>query len=57
MLVLDGIGFYVVSIYCIKYDNIKIALTLCDWEAACLITVELVSKVGGCLVDMVCIVI
>ena len=40
---LDGIVFYMVSIYCIKDYDIKIALTLCDWEAACLITVELDS--------------
>ena len=48
---------YVVSIYCIKYDDIKIALTLCDWEAAFLITVELSRKVGGFHVDMVGLVI
>ena len=40
---LYGIGFYVVYVYFVKYDNTEIALTLCDWEAACLITVELDS--------------
>ena len=54
---LDGIVFYMVSIYCIKDDDIKIALTLCDWEAAFLITVELAIYISDFHVDMVCLVI
>ena len=37
---LDGIGFYVFPIYCVEYDNIEIASTWCDWEAAYLIHVD-----------------
>ena len=41
-----------VSIYCVKYDKIKIASNLCDWEAACLITVYISREVGDCHIDM-----
>ena len=54
---LYGIQFYVVSIYCIKYDNRTIASTLCSWESSCLITVELAIKIDDYHVDMVCLVI
>ena len=57
MMGIDGIRFCVVSIYCVNYDNMEIALTWCDWEAAFLITVEIAEEVGDCHIDMLCLVI
>ena len=57
MLGLDGIGFYVVLIHCVKYCNITITSTLCDWEVACLITVDHSIEVGNCHIDIVFLVI
>ena len=46
-------GFHIL---CKRWQH-KIALTWCDWKAACMITTDLHSKVGYFRMDMVCLVI